>query len=709
MEAATIKRTWRATHTHMTKFTYFSYKYHLPLLSMVLVGLSLSACSTRPKEFSEQQNYDLAKQNLSKLFSREPAQMTLTYEEALARGIRYNFDYRIKLVNNALQAGQLQIAEFTMFPDLKTTGSLYTRSNDYSTSSITATGAQSGISTSTPRTLQSMREGFAWNILDFGMGYIRSKQQADRVLIAEEESRKQLQLLAQDIRIAYWKAYSAQKLLNEAEELQRALNSTEDKMKRAIADNLVPKEDILKYRSAMLGGDRQLVQLTQKLEKAFIDLKQLLNLPLDTPLTLKAPPAAISRVQNMRDVDFRKLDTITLINRPELRSQNYMQRIAKYGIKASILQVFPGITLNEGWNYNSNKFLSNKIWMDKSVDVSWSLLNLVALPNSYKTAQEQEKYESLKAMALTMAVMTQTRYAFSRYVNLAKEYEISRKQAANADTLYQLTLNRNKVSLSSKQEVVYSKLQAMIAKMDRDLILADLSTALGELYLSAGFDVLPLDNTNDSVEQTIAKIRSSYDLQSQHNFKEYVEITYRQIAKRFPEGERMDPLNTHQGDKPLSTFEHHSRRVAPTVAEPIKVTETTPHKTDKAYTLQIYGSYHLSDVKTKFAELKKANKNVYYGCSKFNGRDWYVLSYGTYTNPQTARTSIAELPSKFQNKDAFARDTRDIQWTNCEPKQEKMYSAFKKSLKRNLAVKLIKDHNKYAMAIYKKISDRFFT
>lgn len=695
----------------------------MPLL-LVTNLILLTACSTRPQEFSTQQNYEEAKKSLSRLFSKPPSRVTLSYEEALARGIRYNYDYRIKLVNNALQAGQLQIAEFTMFPDLKTSGSLYTRSNDYSTSSITSTGQQSGISTSTPRTLRSMREAFTWNLLDFGMGYVRSKQQSDRVLIAEEESRKQLQLLAQDIRIAYWKAYSAQKLLHEAEALQQVLDVTESKMKRAINDDLVPKEDILKYRNAMLGGDRQLVQLSKKLEKAFIDLKQLINLPLDTPLILKEPPSAISRVQNLKGLDFKKLDTITLIMRPELRSQHYMARIAKYGVKAAILQVFPGITLNEGWNYNSNKFLSNRIWMDKSVDVSWSLLNLVALPNAYKTAQEQVKYEELKAMALTMAVMTQTRYAYVQYVDLAREYEIARKQAANAEQLYSISLNRNKVAMTSKQEVVYAKLQALIAKMDRDLILADLSTALGELYLSAGFDVLPLDNTNDSIDRTLAKIRTGYDLQSQRSFKDYVETTYREIAKRFPEGERMEPLETHQGahgyagyQKPTNhdtsvtsshdiTLSSHDTKITPVPAA--KPLHETTHPITKSYTLQIYGSYNISDVKKKFTDLKKTNKQAFYGCAKFNGRDWYVLTYGTYTSPSTARTSITELPAKYQNKDAFARDTSDIQWTGCESKQEKLYSAFKKSLKQNLAVKLIKDHNDYAMAIYKNISSHFF-
>jgi len=715
--------------------------------SLVMLS-TLCACAVNPQPLSDSESYKEAKKNIAQLFSTEKSPTTITYEEALARGIRFNYDYRIKLVNSALQAGQLRIAEFTMFPDLKTTGSLYTRNNNYATFGITPSGQPTDVLTSTPRTLRSMREGFTWNLLDFGMGYVRARQQSERLLIAEEESRKQLQLLAQDIRIAYWKAYSAQKLLREASALQNILNNTEKNMQAAIADDLVPKEDILKFRGALLGGDRQLVELSYKLDKALINLKSLLKLPLDRPIILKAPPSSISRVQNLERLDFKKLDTISLILRPELRSQKYMERIAKFGVKAAILQVFPGITLNEGWNYNSNKFLINDIWLDKSIDVSWSLLNLVSLPTNINTANTQIKYEEMKSMALTLSVMTQTRYAYSQYVNLAKEYAIAKKQADNADALYTLTLNRNTASMASKQQVVYAKLQSLITKMDRDLILADLSTALGELYLSAGFDVLPLDAYNMPMDKTLAYIRKNFDMQDQRNFIEYVNFAYNRLIKSFPKKEvPIKSVQFRKNDKgnDLVNFEDEAVAAIEKPAErqyppfrPVRVTTTDNNKNisskaapktatvilskveaskkfvsltqesaeslkNKTFTLQIYGSYNIKDVKKMKKELSKTNKNVYYGCAQHNGKDWYVLTYGTYTSPLQARSSLNELPKHYQNNDAFARNTLEIKWSDCEPKSSPIVTVVKKSLNKSIAMLLRKDYNKYASTAYKKI------
>jgi len=101
------------------------------------------------------------------------------------------------------------------------TFSVYSRDNDLSSSSIdTNTGQVTDISNSTPRNLQSQRIGASWAAIDFGLGYVRAQQQADRYLIAREEARRQLQQLSQDILTAYWEAYSAQELMVQTNEFQ---------------------------------------------------------------------------------------------------------------------------------------------------------------------------------------------------------------------------------------------------------------------------------------------------------------------------------------------------------------------------------------------------------------------------------------------------------------------------------------------------------
>ncbi len=490
----------------------------------------LTACSITPKPIPITDNYKEAKNDIKQLFTQQEDLVgKLTFEDALARGLKYNLDYRIKLVNTALQAGQLSLAKYMMFPSLNLSGSIYTRNNDFASSGVTSTGQLTDVLNSTPRTLRTARAGLTWNVLDFGLSYVKAKQQGNRVLIAEEESRKQLQQLSQDVLIAYWNAYSAQQLVENTKEFKILLERAKRKLTVAIKDKSIPKENLLNFEASLLEGNRRLIQLEYKYDKAMFDLKHLINLPLDQKIILAPPPIMANRSHDLGGLDFAKLDAITLVSRPELRSQKYQESIAKLGIKATILQALPGIPLNYGWNYNSNKYLLNARWLDRSMDVSWNLLNLISLPTSLSTAKTQAEYEKLKLMALTLAILTETRYAYTHFQTLNKEYDVAHKQTINATELYILTKNRERASLASTQQVILAKLRAITTQMDEDLLLSDLSTALGQLYLSIGTDIIPIDMNNASLPTVTNTIKQNFALQNTMDLTRYVDNTYKEL------------------------------------------------------------------------------------------------------------------------------------------------------------------------------------
>lgn len=584
-------------------------------LVICLVSM-LTACTITPKPLTVSDRYTEAKNDLDKLFSQqEPVVGHLNFEQALARGLKYNLDYRIKLVNNALQAGQLKIAMFTMFPALNLSSSVYSRNNQYSSSSVTNTGVVTDISSSTPNTVRSDRIGLTWNVLDFGLGYMRAKQQGEKIYIAEEESRKQLEQLSQEILVAYWDAYSAQQLMVEINQFEKILSKAKITLTQEMQDKALPKESILNYQSALLEGNRRVIQLKYKYDKAMLDLKHLLNLRPDYDFKLDPPPLALRKAHDLHDLDFRKLDAITLAERPELRGQHYQERIAEHGVKVAILQALPGISLNAGWNYNSNTYLLNNKWVDRELDVAWNLLNLASLPTAYDSAKTQVQYEKLKLMALTLTVLTETRYAFSHYENLRYEYEVAHKQTENANALFELAKNRNLASLESGQQVIIAKLRTLTAKMDEDLLLADMSTALGELYISAGSDVLPTNINDKSVHEIAQIISQNFVQQDTWDFKKYVNYTYDKL------------------------FADRS-----------------------VYTLQLLGSYDVNKVK----QVQKQLKNVqptHAAVTKNNGRDWYVLTYGNYANAADAKSNLAHLPTELQSFSPWTRKTEGLTWT----------------------------------------------
>ncbi len=499
------------------------------LIFSFIVGLT--SCSVmKPEPLTLNQRYQIAQSDIQLLIApQQDVPTRIDYYTALARSLKYNLDYRIKLANTALQAGQLEVAAFTMFPQLNVSGSLYTRDNQLSSFGITSTGQPTDVLNATPRTLRSARVAFTWNLLDFGLSYVKAKQQGERLLIAQEEARKQEQTLAQNVLTAYWEAYNAQQLMIETKEFQLLLNQAKKRLTRALKDPIIPKEEILEYQGALLEGEKKISELEFRYHKTMIDLAHLMNLPPDQQFILERPPVVPNNIKNIKTLNFQKLDAITLVSRPELRGQEYQRRIAEFGISAAILQALPGITLNDGWNYNSNQFLINDRWMDRSIDLAWNLINLASLPSTLSAAKLQVNYEKLKRMALTMGVLTETRYAFWHYKTLNDEYDLAHKQTINARALYQYNRTRRMASLGSTQKVILAKLHLLATEMDEQLIVSDLSKALGELFLSIGTDILPMDVGNESVPELTLRIKENFILSKTYNFNNYINETYAHI------------------------------------------------------------------------------------------------------------------------------------------------------------------------------------
>lgn len=494
--------------------------------------LNFTACNIAPRPFTVDESYQKAQCELQRMFAHQPPICgTLDFSQAMAHGLQFNLENRVKQANVAIKAGQMEIAEYAMLPVLGASGSIYNRSNQNATfgSNPNGTADKSQIAFGADKTLRNARLGLKWNLIDLGMGYVKTKEEGERILIAEEESRQQLQKLVQEIRAAYWAAYNAQEMKGELLEFHRELQTAKEQLNRAFADKLIPKEDLFRHQAILLDGNRKLVQLEDKLRKSTIVLRYLINLPNDEPLVLEKPPVSMYKIQDLRNLDFVKLDAITLVNRPELRSQGYQKRIAELGVKTAIFQALPVVTLNQGSNWDSNSFVLNHFWNDRSIEASWNIFNLLALPVSLRNVRTQVDYETLKLMALTLGALNETRIAYAHYQNTANEAKVAREQRQNAAKFYKYLNNRNKADLASPQQVILARLFMIYSSIDEMLLIADLTSALGDLYTASGFDVVPVHVLASTPEELLCIIRDNLGMQEKLGFKGYVNVTYNRL------------------------------------------------------------------------------------------------------------------------------------------------------------------------------------
>ena len=186
---------------------------------IMMVGLALAAAgcgSLRPKTVAEA---DLAVVNqadkLAALTNVTPLSGTLTLEEAIARALKFNLDRRSKLMEEAIAVNQLDASRFDMLPKLTAQAGYRTRDQETtvrSKDSVTGAPSLSNPSISSDRSYTASEIGLSWSLLDFGTSYYQARQNSDRVLVSAERRRKAMHLLVQDVRTAFWRTASAQRL-----------------------------------------------------------------------------------------------------------------------------------------------------------------------------------------------------------------------------------------------------------------------------------------------------------------------------------------------------------------------------------------------------------------------------------------------------------------------------------------------------------------
>src|SRR5690606_23872489 len=164
-----------------------------------------------------------------------------------------------------------------------------------------------------------------WNVLDFGVSYVSAKQQADQRLIVQERRRKVVHTIIQDVRSAYWRAVAAERLLKQIDSLMARVDEARTSSQRMSSERIGDPVQSLSYQRALIEATRQLEEQRRALSLAKTELAALINLPLNTDITLAADDSY--QVPELK-VDLTRLEEEALASRPELREQDYQARIS---------------------------------------------------------------------------------------------------------------------------------------------------------------------------------------------------------------------------------------------------------------------------------------------------------------------------------------------------------------------------------------------
>jgi outer membrane protein TolC len=481
-------------------------------------ALAIAGCTITPKHLAPTEVKARVAQDTARMYlDQEPVSGPISMEEAVARSLKHNLDFRLKRMESALALGLTAQASMDTLPSLVASAGYRSRTNDSGGDNF---GILDRVESNRPTSSEERRRTnlggeFTWNVLDFGVSYYRARQQADQYLVAEERRRKVVQNILQDVRASYWRALGAQRLNAQADDVVQRAGEALARSREAEAQRIIAPNVALNYQRALLDATSMLNQRRQDLQFAKRELAAMMNLPPDTAFTL-AEANEMALPQAPANLD--KLEEMALLQRPELREEDLRRRITADEARRQILSLLPNLTFNLGARYDSNKYAYNQAWGEGSVSMAWNLLRWATLPAMQESQRAQVDTDDARRMALSMAVLTQTRLGAERYRMALEDFKLA-DDAAKVDTRL-ATYARATVTarLDSELEAVRTQARAVLGAYQRANAYANAHIAYGRLYNALGFDPMADDVQALTLPELTQTVRTHLDKMQSNNF-----------------------------------------------------------------------------------------------------------------------------------------------------------------------------------------------
>jgi outer membrane protein TolC len=458
-------------------------------LTPMVLGLGLSACAVSPDPFSYRQLETMSVGLTTRVTAeQEPVGGSISLYEAMARALKYNLDFKVEVMQTAVRSSELRLSHYNLLPNAVVSSGYSARDSYLSTGELNLLTGQ----TTAPRTTSSEKATtvsdltFSWNILDFGLSYIRARQSADKVLIAEEARRKVVHKIIEDVRSAYWRAVSAERMVAK-------LKGLEGRTRTALANAraLTKGQDVspitsLTYERELIEIKRTAQELMRELAVAKTQLAALMNLEPGSSFSLSGE--GLNAVAPPVGLDPRQMIDAALMNRPELRDVAYQRRINEHEAHAALVELLPGLQLYGGDNYDTNKYLANREWVTWGAKASWNVVKVFQYPAKRAVIEGQDGLLDARALALTMAVMTQVHVANIRYVNASKELVTAREYFDVQTRLVKQMRSEAAAERISEQTLIREELNTLVAEVKRDIAFAQAQNAFATIFTSIGLD-----------------------------------------------------------------------------------------------------------------------------------------------------------------------------------------------------------------------------
>ncbi|MBN1361590.1 MAG: TolC family protein [Sedimentisphaerales bacterium] len=316
-----------------------------------------------------------AAQDMRLYRSRAPTiEGALTLEDALDYAARHNIEAWIAAEEVRIQQESVTQMTLRMLPSLRLgTGHQERSRYDASSSQSLETGNESlEPSFSSEKRGTTFDISATWNLLDFGISFLRARQQENRASISMQRERRTRQNLAFQVVRAYWRAAAAKEIAGQAEFLNADISALLEKTRNEIAAKAISQVEGLKRETSFMQRQDELRQYEREYLSAKTELANLIGLSPNTPFVLA--PVDFQEHVNTVQHDTVTLEWQALRSRPELFEKDLEQVISRDEAYVAIAQMLPSPAVFWRCAYDSNRFLAFRHWNTIGINASWDLL-----------------------------------------------------------------------------------------------------------------------------------------------------------------------------------------------------------------------------------------------------------------------------------------------------------------------------------------------
>lgn len=439
---------------------------------------------------------------------QEPIAAPIGLYEAMARALKYNLDYRVELMSQALRVSELDLTRYDMLPQLVANAGYSARNNQAGSNSLSLLSGRESLepSTSTDKRMFTSDLTLSWDILDFGLSYVRAQQKADEVLGTMEQRRKVANRIVEDVRTAYWRAVSAERLLGKMQELETTVRSALDESRALEKRGTTSPLAALNFQRELIQIRAELQRLQRDLVISKRQLGALMNVPPEQDFQLVLP----ARESTAQSIDMTPSDMLTsaLYHRPELREVRYRARVNRREMEAVLLKTMPSLKAFAGIQYDSNSYLYQQDWVGVGARASWNLINVYRYPAAKKAVQDQQALLSERELALTMAVMTEVHVSRIRFGHLSAELATAGERLDVQKRILDKIRSGMQAGSVSQQTLIREEMNTLTEEVRHDIVFADLQNARANTYAAIGMDTF---SPEVSGRESIATLSASLE------------------------------------------------------------------------------------------------------------------------------------------------------------------------------------------------------